>query len=95
MEKIMYSLWKPDPSERHNQFRDRLLDAMVSMWVDSAMHRQPLEAILAQQTSRYDGYLVVESEPYPEERKRRAARYAVAEGARTYCRGKLRTRSNW
>lgn len=122
MEKIMYSLWKLDPTESGNQFRDRLLnevapqlltagalklrvmvvddavaaadgqriinitpplDGMVSLWVDSAMHRELLETILEQHSSRHHGYLVVESEPYPEERKRRAADYPVVEGERT------------
>lgn len=122
MEKIMYALWKLDPRETGNQFRDRLLqevapqllaagvhklrvmvvdddvaaadgqriinakpsmDGMVSLWVDSAMHRQPLEAILEQHAGRLHGYLVVESEPYPEERKRRSAPYTVVEGQRT------------
>ncbi|MEJ6655332.1 MAG: EthD domain-containing protein [Pseudomonas sp.] len=122
MEKIMYSLWKLDPRETGNEFRNRLLqevapqlltagvhklrmmvvddavaaadgqcmintkpamDGMVSLWVDSAMHREPLEAILEQHAGRFHGYLVVESEPYPEERKRRSAPYLVAEGERT------------
>ena len=39
------------------------MDAMVSLWLNSSVYRQPLEAILAEYTSRYDGYLVSESEP--------------------------------
>lgn len=65
-------------ANRHPQ-----MDGMVSMWVDSAMHREALEQVLAQHVSRYEGYLVVESEPYPEERKRRAEPYQVPEGERT------------
>lgn len=59
------------------------IDGMVSVWVDSAMHREALEQVLALHVGRFEGYLVVESEPYPEERKRRAEQYQVPEGERT------------
>lgn len=59
------------------------MDGMVSVWVDSAMHREALEQVLARHVSRYEGYQVVESEPYPEERKRRAEPHQVPEGERT------------
>lgn len=63
--------------------RQPQMDGMVSLWVDSAMHRDALEQVLAQHASRFEGYLVVESEPYPEERKRRAEPYQVPAGERT------------
>jgi len=39
------------------------LDGMLSVWVDSATTRQPLEAIIAAHCERLCGYLVTESEP--------------------------------
>jgi len=59
------------------------IDGMLGLWVDSAHHRGALEQVLDQHVGRYTGHLVVESEPYPEERKRRAAAHQVAEGERT------------
>jgi hypothetical protein len=38
-------------------------DGLVSLWVDSAVYRQPLEEIIARHCSHYAGYLVTESEP--------------------------------
>ena len=59
------------------------MNGVVSMWVDSALHRAPLEHILSEYVQRFDGYLVVESEPYPLLRQERGAKYQVAEGSRT------------
>lgn len=39
------------------------IDGMISLWVDSAVFRQPIEGLMAQYTGRYAGYLVTESEP--------------------------------
>ena len=40
-----------------------VMDAMVSVWLDSAVYRAPVEELLAQHGSRLAGYLVTESEP--------------------------------
>jgi hypothetical protein len=40
-----------------------LPDGVVSIWVNNAATRQPLETILAQQVARYTSYLVTEAEP--------------------------------
>lgn len=39
------------------------ISGMVSLWVDTAIRRRPLEDILANATARMAGYLVTESEP--------------------------------
>ena len=39
------------------------INAMLSLWVDSAIYRQPLEVIMSTYVARYEGYLVSESEP--------------------------------
>jgi hypothetical protein len=38
-------------------------DAVVSLWVDSAVYREPLETLIASHCARYCGYLVTESAP--------------------------------
>lgn len=40
-----------------------LMDAVISMWVDSYIYRDKQQAILSDYVDRYDGYLVTESEP--------------------------------
>jgi hypothetical protein len=40
-----------------------VMDAMISVWLDSAVYRQPVEAAIASQVSRMAGYLVTESAP--------------------------------
>jgi hypothetical protein len=39
------------------------MDAMISVWVDSSVYRQPFEQAIDQYVSRKIGYLVTESEP--------------------------------
>ncbi|MGI9292924.1 MAG: EthD domain-containing protein [Pseudomonadales bacterium] len=39
------------------------IDAIVSIWIDSAVFRQPIEQRLADVTESFHGYLVTESEP--------------------------------
>ncbi|MEH6548435.1 MAG: EthD domain-containing protein [Pseudomonadales bacterium] len=39
--------------------------AMVSLWLESAIKRAPLEAIMSEACDRIAGYLVTESEPLP------------------------------
>lgn len=59
------------------------LDGMLSLWLDSALQLPSIKDLLTPLTSRLDAYLVVESEPYPEERQVRAAKYQVPLGQRT------------
>jgi hypothetical protein len=40
-----------------------VMDAMISVWLDSSVYRQPVEAAIAAQVSRMAGYLVTESAP--------------------------------
>lgn len=50
---------------------------VVSVWVDSSVYRQPIEARIAEQVPRFAGYLVTESEPLVN------TDYVVPEGQRT------------
>lgn len=59
------------------------LDGLLSVWLDSASQWPSIKALVTPLTSRLEGYLVLESEPYPEERKSRAAHYRVPVGERT------------
>lgn len=59
------------------------LDGMLSLWLDSASQWPSIKALVAPLTCRLEAYLVVESEPYPEEREARAAQYRVPVGQRT------------
>lgn len=59
------------------------LDGLLSLWLDSASQWPSIKALVAPLTSRLEAYLVVESEPYPEEREVRAAQYRVPVGQRT------------
>jgi hypothetical protein len=59
------------------------LDGLLSLWLDSTEHWPAIKAFVAPLTSHLEAYLVVESEPYPEERQTRAARYRVPVGERT------------
>lgn len=59
------------------------LDGLLSLWLDSASQWPAIQAIVAPKTRRQEAYLVVESEPYPEERQARAAQYRVPLGERT------------
>ena len=59
------------------------LDGLLSVWLDSASQWPSIKALVTPLTSRLEGYLVLESEPYPEERKARAAHYRVPVGERT------------
>lgn len=56
-------------------FSKHPLDAMISLWLDSASMLGPVQALIAQQVASLHAYLVCESEPYPEERKARIARF--------------------
>ena len=40
------------------------VDGLVSMWVDTAIHRSPLEEIIEKAAARMVGYLVTESVPF-------------------------------
>jgi hypothetical protein len=40
-----------------------VMDAMLSVWLDSSVYRQPVEAAIAARVSRMAGYLVTESAP--------------------------------
>jgi hypothetical protein len=40
-----------------------VMDAMVSVWLDSSVYRAPVEEAIAAHCARYAGYLVTESEP--------------------------------
>jgi len=51
------------------------LDGMLSLWLDSASQWPAIKTIVAPLSSRLEAYLVVESEPYPEERQARSALY--------------------
>lgn len=46
-------------------------DALVSLWLDTAVYRQPLEAVLAACCARHCGFLVTESAPLAETRPTR------------------------
>ncbi|KKX63393.1 EthD domain-containing protein [Pseudomonas putida] len=59
------------------------LDGMLSLWLDSASQWPAIKTLVAPLTSRLEAYLVVESEPYPEERQARSALYQVPVGQRT------------
>jgi hypothetical protein len=59
------------------------LDGLLSLWLDSASQWPAIKALVAPLTSRLEAYLVVESEPYSEERQARAAQYRVPVGERT------------
>jgi hypothetical protein len=59
------------------------LDGMLSLWLDSASQWPAIKTLVTPLTSRVEAYLVVESEPYPEERQARAAHYRVPLGERT------------
>lgn len=59
------------------------LDGMLSLWLDSASQLPSIKDLLTPLVSRLEAYLVLESEPYPEERQPRAARYQVPVGQRT------------
>ncbi len=39
------------------------IDGLISMWVDTAIKRQPLEEVIQNAVARMTGYLVTESEP--------------------------------
>lgn len=58
-------------------------DGMLSLWLDSASQWPAIKTLVAPLTSRLEAYLVVESEPYPEERQARSALYQVPVGQRT------------
>jgi len=53
-------------------------DAMISFWLDSAIHRRLIENLLQSCCSSLSGYLVTESEPLPNEK------YPAPKGERTY-----------
>lgn len=55
-----------------------LPDAILSLWLDSASQRAPIETLLLNHCRRLAGYLVTESEPL------RNTAYPGAEGQRTY-----------
>jgi hypothetical protein len=59
------------------------LDGLLSLWLDSASQWPSIKALVTPLTSRLEAYLVLESEPYPEERKSRVALYRVPVGERT------------
>ena len=59
------------------------LDGLLSLWLDSASQWPAIQALVAPLTHRLEAYLVVESEPYPEEREARAVHYRVPLGERT------------
>ncbi len=46
-------------------------DAMVSVWLNSAIYRQPLEALIAQHCDHFHAYLVTESAPLVHEQSLR------------------------
>jgi len=50
---------------------------MISMWVDTAINRKPLEEVIKNAVARLAGYLVTESEPIVN------TKYVVADGKRT------------
>jgi hypothetical protein len=53
------------------------ISGMISMWVDTAMYRRPLEDVIESAVARMAGYLVTESEPIVN------TKHAVADGERT------------
>jgi hypothetical protein len=59
------------------------LDGLLSLWLDSASQWPSIKTLVTPLTSRLEAYLVLESEPYPEERKSRVAQYRVPIGERT------------
>lgn len=59
------------------------LDGLLSVWLDSASRWPAIEALVRPLSSRLEAYLVLESEPYPEQRRPRAEHYQVALGERT------------
>ncbi len=59
------------------------LDGVLSLWLDSASQWPSIKALVTPFTSRLEAYLVLESEPYPEERTSRVAHYRVPVGERT------------
>lgn len=44
-------------------------DAMLSLWLDTAVWRERFEALFREQVSRFHGYLVCESEPIPHDER--------------------------
>jgi len=54
-----------------------LPSGMISIWVDTAIHRKPLEDAIEQAAARMAGYLVTESEPIVN------TKHVVADGERT------------
>lgn len=112
MEKIMFSLWRPEQqsastwrqalmalqgplqacgasqirvmvvdeamdkaASQRITFSQSPLDGMLSLWVDSASMLAPIQALIQDHVARLHAYLVCESEPYPQERKARIARF--------------------
>jgi len=53
------------------------VDAIISMWVDTAIHRSPLEEIIEKATVRMVGYLVTESIPLMDPKANVAERQRV------------------
>ena len=53
------------------------ISGMISLWVDTAINRQPLEEVIKNAVARLAGYLVTESEPIVN------TKYVVADGQRT------------
>lgn len=53
------------------------ISGMISLWVDTAINRQPLEEVIKNAVARLAGYLVTESEPIVN------TKYVVANGQRT------------
>jgi hypothetical protein len=55
-----------------------VMDAMISVWMDSTVYRAPIEAAIESSVARMVGYLVTESEPIPN------TEHPVTEGERTF-----------
>jgi hypothetical protein len=55
-----------------------VMDAMLSVWLDSSVHRAPVEAAIEARVARMVGYLVTESEPLS------GGEHAPREGERTW-----------
>lgn len=55
-----------------------VMDGMLSVWLDSSVLRQPIEAAIETEVSRMTGYLVTESEPLA------GGEHAPREGERTW-----------
>jgi len=53
------------------------ISGMISLWVDTAINRQPVEEVIKNAVARSAGYLVTESEPIVN------TEYVVADGQRT------------